>query len=233
MTDDILKRECKVAMTYDCASVCIKPYAVRIAVDLLSRTGVKVGTVIGFPHGNSTTVVKVAETERACADGAVEIDMVVNIGKALGGDWEYVKEEIQAINEATVKNNSILKVIFENDFMQEEQIIKLCEICSELDVAFVKTSSGYGFIKQENGMYSYKGATAPHLKLMRKHSKPSVEVKAAGGVKSLKDLLYVRSLGVTRVGATATAKMLDDAQKVIDEGGKLEDLIPSDAGNHK
>jgi len=102
--------------------------------------------------------------------------MVINIGKALSGDWDYVSEEIKAINDAVTANQAILKVIFENDFLQDEHIIRLCDICSENQVAFVKTSSGYGFVKQDNGKYSYKGATDHHLQLMRKHSSASLQV---------------------------------------------------------
>ena len=154
MTDEILTRECEVAKKYDCASVCIKPYAVKMAVELLQGTDVKVGSVIGFPHGNSTTEMKIAETKKACEDGATEIDMVINIGKAMGGDLQFVENEIRAINEAAVAGGAILKVIFENDYLEEDLIAKLCHVCNAVNVAFVKTSSGYGFVKQENGMYS-------------------------------------------------------------------------------
>ena len=139
--------------------------------------------------------------------------MVVNVGKVIGGDWDYVAAEIKAINSAVVEHGSILKVIFENDYLKDEHIIRLCEICSEIGVAFVKTSTGYGFVKQPDGMYSYKGATVPHLKLMRKHCPSTVQIKAAGGVRTLDDLLLVRSLGVTRIGATATQVILEDAIK--------------------
>jgi len=214
MTDEILKRECEVAVKYDVASVCIKPYAVKDAVEWLQGSDVLVGTVIGFPHGNSSIDIKVQETKAAIADGAVEIDMVVNIGKVLGEDWDYVKKEITAIKDATVDGDAILKVIFENDHLPEDKYkIKLCEICSDLKVAFVKTSTGYGFVKGSDGKYSYSGATEHDLKLMRKHSAPEVQVKAAGGVRTLDDLLKVRELGVTRVGATATIKMLEDAKE--------------------
>lgn len=205
MDDSILKEGCEIAKKYNAASVCIKPYAVKMAVELLKGSDVMVGTVIGFPHGSNTVSVKVFETKEAINDGAVEIDMVVNIGKVLGEDWDYVKTEIKAINDATVAGGAILKVIFENDYMTDDKyIIRLCEICSELKVAFVKTSSGYGFVKQSDGSYNYKGATEHDLKLMRKHSAPDVEVKAAGGVRTLEDTLKVRSWGVTRIGATAT-----------------------------
>ncbi len=162
-------------------------------------------TVIGFPHGNSRVDVKVFETEKALEDGAVEIDMVVNTGKVLSEDWEYVYNEIAAVVAATKKHGAALKVIFENDFLPEDKYkIKLCEICSELKVEFVKTSTGYGFVKQPDGSYNYKGATDADLVLMRKHSAPEVQVKAAGGVRTLEDTLKVRALGVTRIGATAT-----------------------------
>ncbi len=144
--------------------------------------------------------------------GGSEIDMVVNIGKVLGGDWNYVSAEIRAINEAVVAHKAILKVIFENDYLQDTHIIHLCEICSEHHVAFVKTSSGYGFVKQSNGMYSYQGATDYHLHLMRQYSAPEVQIKAAGGIRTLDDLLRVRAMGVARVGATATAAILDEAK---------------------
>jgi deoxyribose-phosphate aldolase len=139
--------------------------------------------------------------------------MVINIGKALGGDWAYVREEIKAVNDVVLANSAILKVIFENDYLKHPHIIKLCEICSSVGVAFVKTSTGYGFVKQDNGMYAYQGATLPHLKLMRQHCPASLQIKAAGGVRTLDDLLLVRSIGVSRIGATATQVILEDAKK--------------------
>ena len=214
MTDRQLVAECKVALKHDVASVCIKPYAVTLARDLLAGSDVEVGTVIGFPHGNSRADVKIRETELSIIDGATEIDMVVNIGKVLSQDWDYVRAEIGAINAAAISAGAILKVIFENDFLPEDSYkIKLCEICSEVGVAFVKTSSGYGFVKQPNGMYTYHGATDHDLALMRKYSAPEVQVKAAGGVRNLDDVLRVRELGVTRIGATATEAILAEAKK--------------------
>jgi deoxyribose-phosphate aldolase len=169
--------------------------------------------VIAFPHGNSATAIKVLEAESAAQQGGCEIDMVVNVGKVLGGDWAYVSAEIKAINEAVVAHGALLKVIFENDYLQDGHIVRLCEICSEHRVAFVKTSTGYGFVKQADGMYAYQGATDRHLALMRQHSAPAVQIKAAGGVRTLDDLLRVRALGVSRVGATATAAILDEAAR--------------------
>lgn len=212
MTDADLQAGCELAKAYDVASVCIKPYAVKKAVEWLKGSDVLVGTVIGFPQGNSSINIKVAETEQACQDGAVEIDMVVNIGKVLEEDWAYVEKEIAAVLQTCSKHNAILKVIFENDFLPEDKYkIKLCEICSELKVGFVKTSTGYGMVKGSDGKYSYRGATEHDLKLMRKHTTATVQVKAAGGVRTLDDLLKVKSWGVTRIGATATAAIIDAA----------------------
>lgn len=213
MTDEDITRGCALAVKYNVATACIKPYAIPMVKNLLAGSDVAVCPVIAFPHGNSTTAIKVAEAEAAAQAGGTEIDMVVNVGKVLGGDWGYVSDEIDAINQTVVANGAILKVIFENDYLQDEQIVRLCKICSELHVAFVKTSSGYGFVKQGNGMYSYQGATDHHLALMRRHSAPEVQIKAAGGVRTLDDLLRVRALGVTRVGATATEAILEEARR--------------------
>ena len=213
MTDVDLLNGCKLAAKHNVATVCIKPYSVLLAVEQLANTDVNVCTVIGFPHGNSKPNVKIFEAEQAIEDGAVEIDMVVNIGKVLSQDWAYVTGEIKAVNQACVSRGAILKVIFENDFLPaDEYKIRLCEICSEVKVAFVKTSTGYGFTKQVSGGYNYAGATEHDLTLMRKYCTPDVQVKAAGGVRTLDDLLRVKSLGVTRVGATATEAILAEAE---------------------
>ena len=232
MTDEDLRKGCEIAKEYQVASVCIKPYAIPLAVELLKDSEVLVGTVIGFPQGNSTIDIKVAETVSACKDGATEIDMVVNIGKVLQQDWEYVETEIQAICEATHAHGAILKVIFENDFLPKDDYkIKLCEICSKVGADFVKTSTGYGFVKGEDGKYSYQGATHDDLKLMRAHAAPEVQVKAAGGVRSLDDLLAVKALGVTRVGATATIAMLEAAKERF-EGGADREIPQEDTSGY-
>ena len=214
MTDEDLRRECEVAKKYDVASVCVKPYAVKQAVELLKGTDVLVGCVIGFPAGNSAIEVKVFETETACNDGAVEIDMVINIGKAMGGDWDYIEKEIGAVTSACHKNGAIVKVIFETDYVnRKEDIVKLCQICTKVGADYVKTSSGFGFVKQANGDYNYVGATIENLKLMKASSGPKVKVKAAGGVRSLDGLLAVQEAGCSRCGATATIQMMEDAKK--------------------
>jgi deoxyribose-phosphate aldolase len=213
LTDEDIVAGCELAKKYDVATACVKPYAIPLASDILEDSDVGVCAVIAFPHGNSNIAIKIQEAQDAVLDGASEIDMVMNIGKVLSGDWEYISEEIRAINEIVIERGAILKVIFENDYLEDRHIIKLCEICTEHEVAFVKTSTGYGFVKQPNGMYSYAGATDHHLQLMHEHCPSSVEVKAAGGVRTLDDLLRVRELGVTRIGATATAAILDEARR--------------------
>ena len=214
MTDDDLRRECEVAKKYDVASVCVKPYAVKQAVVLLKGSDVMVGCVIGFPAGNSAIEVKVFETETACNDGAVEIDMVINIGKLLSGDWDYVEKEIDAVTKACHKNGAIVKVIFETDFVtKESDIVKLCQICTKVGADYVKTSTGYGFVKQASGDYNYQGATIPVLELMKKSIGPKVKLKAAGGVRNLDQLLAVQAAGCSRCGATATEAIIEEAKK--------------------
>lgn len=214
MTDEDLKRECEIALKYDVASVCVKPYAVPQAVKLLEGSDVLVGCVIGFPSGNSATDVKIFEAVKACKDGAVEIDMVINVGKALQGDWEYIEKEIGAISDVCHELNAIVKVIFETDYISKKSdIIKLCEICTKVGADYVKTSSGFGFVKGDDGKYSYEGATIPNLKLMKASVGPNVKVKAAGGVRSLDGLIAVQEAGCSRCGATATVAMLEDAVK--------------------
>ena len=217
-TDEDLMKQCEVAKKYDVASVCIKPYAVKAAVEKLRGSSVVVGCVIGFPHGNSSTAVKIFEAEHACLDGAKEIDMVINIGKALGGEWRYVEEEIKAVTDICHSNNAIIKVIFETDYVtRTEDKIRLCEICTRVGADFVKTSTGYGFVKQPDGNYNYKGATLADVELMRKHSGPRVQVKCAGGVRTLDDLLKMKEAGATRTGATATEAILTEAMKRFGE----------------
>lgn len=221
MTDADLEAGCRLAAKYGVASVCIKPYAVKQAVELLKGSGVLVGAVIGFPHGNSTTESKRYETELACRDGAAEIDMVINIGKALSGDWAYVEADVRAVCDEARKRGAKVKVIFENDYLTQGGAgldsdafkKRLCELCERAGAAWVKTSSGYGFVKQADGSYNYKGATEHDLALMRASVSPAVQVKAAGGVRDLDGLIRVRDLGGSRCGATATAAMMDDYRR--------------------
>ncbi len=214
MTDRELEEGCQVAAKYKVASVCIKPYYVKRAAEILAGSGVAVCTVIGFPHGSSITEVKRYETELACKEGATEIDVVINIGKALSGDWDYVKNDIQAVVKESHKHGAIVKVIFENDFMPDDAIkTRLCEICEAVSAEYVKTSTGYGFVKGTDGKYAYQGATEHDLKLMRAACSPAVKIKAAGGVRDLDALIKCRDIGCSRVGATATAAMMDEYRR--------------------
>jgi deoxyribose-phosphate aldolase len=203
LTDLELDQGCALAREYDVASVCIKPYAVRRAAHLLKGSTVAVGTVVGFPQGGNLTAIKMAEAEAALADGAHELDMVVNIGKVLSGDWDYVKKDILTVTQAAHRGKGLVKVILENCFLNDAQKERVCQICGEIGADFVKTSTGYG-----DG-----GALDEDLKLMRRSSPPSVQIKAAGGVRTLNRLLEVRALGVTRVGATATREILEECRK--------------------
>lgn len=213
-TDRDLEKNCEIALKYDVATVCVKPYHVKLASQITIGSGVAVCAVISFPHGNSSTEIKLAETLQIINDGATEIDMVVNIGKVLQHDWDYINNELKEINNKCIQNKAILKVIFETDFLTDDNDkIRLCELCNENNVAFVKTSTGYGFVKGTDGKYNYTGATEHDLKLMRKYCNSSVQIKAAGGVRNLYQLLRVRKLGVTRVGATATEAIIEEAKR--------------------
>jgi deoxyribose-phosphate aldolase len=203
LTVDELEAGCRLALDYDVASVCIMPYYLKRCAKILSGSTVRASTTIGFPHGGHTTAIKLAETRQALADGGEELDMVVNISKVLSGDWAYVREDVRAVTDATHQAGQKVKVIFENCYLNDQQKIALCEICGELNADWVKTSTGYGT----------GGATMEDLALMRRHSPPHVQVKAAGGVRDLDKLLEVRALGVTRVGASRTREMLEECKR--------------------
>jgi deoxyribose-phosphate aldolase len=202
LTDADLEKGCQLAREYGVASVCIKPYAVRLAAKLLAGSPVQASTTIGFPHGGHLTKVKVYESELAMDDGATELDMVVNVGKVLSGEWNSVAHDVLAVVEAAHRRGCKVKVIFENAYLKDEHKKELCRICGEVRADWVKTSTGY----------AETGATVEDLKLMRAHSPPHVQVKAAGGVRTFEKLLAVRGIGVTRVGATATKQILDEAR---------------------
>lgn len=193
----------QLALDYDVASVCILPYALPLCSAMLRGSRVKASTTVGFPHGGHTTEAKVAEARRALADGGEELDMVVNISAALSGDWDYVRQDLKAVIDVTHAAGQKVKVIFENCYLNDEHKIRLCEISSELGADWVKTSTGYG----------PGGATLDDLRLMRRHAAPHVQVKAAGGVRTLDALLEVRAAGATRCGATRTAEMLDECRR--------------------
>jgi deoxyribose-phosphate aldolase len=210
MTDEDLESGMEIAIQYNVASVCIKPYYLRRCAELLAETTIKPSTVIGFPHGGHVTGMKVAELRQALADGGSELDCVVNIGKVLSEDWDYVQQDLRAMTECTHEGGARIKVIFENCYLQDRHKIKLCEICGELGVDWVKTSTGYGT----------GGATIDDMKLMRKHAPPHVQVKAAGGVRTLHALLEFRAVGASRVGATRTVDILEECKRGINGGDR-------------
>ena len=199
MTDNEVRAGCELAARYNVASVCVKPCHVTLAAELLKGTTVEVGTVIGFPHGSSTTASKVFEAEDAINNGATELDMVLNIGELRSGNVDFVRQDIAAVVRAA-RGKAIVKVILENAYLSKDQIRQACMLCEEVGADFVKTSTGY----------APGGATIEDLQLMRATVGPQVQVKAAGGVRTLDAILEVIDVGVTRVGATATASILDD-----------------------
>lgn len=205
LTDDALEEGLCLARAYGVASVCVMPFYARRAAEALAGSHVAAGATIGFPHGAHTTTIKVREAEQAIKDGCTELDMVVNISKVLSGDFAYVQTDIGAVVATAHARKVKVKVIFENCYLNDAQKIRLCEICAAVGADWVKTSTGYG----------PGGAVDEDLRLMRAHLPPSVQVKAAGGVRTLERLLQVRALGVTRVGATATAAILDEARRQL------------------
>jgi deoxyribose-phosphate aldolase len=194
-----LAEGCRLAARYQVASVCIKPFAVALAAELLHGTGVYVGTTIGFPHGGHATAVKVFEAERALGDGASELDMVVNIGQVIGGHWQAVRDDIAEVTGVAHARGAIVKVIFENCYLNDEMKVRLCEICGEVPADYVKTSTGYGT----------GGATHADLILMRRAAPSHVKLKAAGGVRDLDAAIAVARIGCDRIGASRTAEILD------------------------
>lgn len=202
---DALELGCKTAAAYDVASICIMPYYVARCAEILQGTTVLPSTVIGFPHGGQATSTKVAEAKTAVADGAIELDMVVNISAVLSGQWDYVQNEIDSIVQVAHDADRKVKVIFENCYLQDDHKKRLCEIACQVGADWVKTSTGFGT----------SGATIEDLKLMLENSPAPMQVKAAGGVRDLEKLIEVKELGVTRVGASATAAILDPARKQL------------------
>jgi len=210
LTDTELEAGCRLARQYDVASVCIVPHALRRCAELLAGSGVQPSTTIGFPHGVSSTPSKVAEARQALADGGTELDMVVNVGKVLGGDYAFVKADIQAVLAVTRDAGHKLKVIFENAYLGREHKLALCELCSELEVDWVKTSTGF----------APSGATLDDLRLMRAHTPPHVQVKASGGIRSLEQVLAIQALGVSRVGTSSTETILDELRAHLARPGE-------------
>ena len=203
LTEQDVISGCELARKYDVASVCVKPCHVQLAARLLEGSDVRVGTVVGFPHGNSTTEVKAAEARRALRDGAVELDMVINIGEMRSGNYDLIQEEIRTVVDiahGAAGTRAIVKVIFENAYLTDEEKVTACRLSETAGADFVKTSTGF----------APTGATVEDIRLMRANVGPQVQVKAAHGVRTLDALLQLIDAGITRTGATATAAILDD-----------------------
>lgn len=198
LTDKEIETGCRIAAEWGVASVCVRPSDVVLAEKILRREPVVVSTVIGFPHGAHTTEIKLAECRQAIDEGAKELDAVINIGKAKSGEWAYVEHELQRITEFIHLQEAKIKVIFENCYLTKEDIIALCAICNRCGTDWVKTSTGYGT----------SGATEDDIILMRQHALPSIQVKAAGGVRTLEKAIIMKTLGCSRIGATATVEIL-------------------------
>ncbi len=204
-TDEDLREACSMCIEVGTASVCVKPAMVPLASELLAGSSVVPSTVIGFPHGGTMTGAKVRETEIACQLGASEVDMVVNIGRVLQQDWAFVKSDISAVVEAASAEGVITKVIFETGLLPEDALkIKLCEICEEVGAAFVKTSTGFGFVKNADGSLQATGATEHDIRLMCQHTSDKVQVKASGGIRNYADARRFVELGASRLGTSGT-----------------------------
>lgn len=211
LTETQILKSVQSVRVWPLASICVKPSYVSLVVNALSDSEIETCTVIGFPHGSNATSVKLFETETALSQGASEIDMVVNIGRVLGDEWSTVEDEIACILDSVRQAGALLKVIFENDYLPDDAyIIRLCEICSVLEVDYVKTSTGFGYIQQENGMARTYGASKHHLELMRQHTASHIGIKASGGIKTLLDMESCISAGATRIGTSSTSSILSE-----------------------
>jgi len=203
LTREDVIRGCRIARKYDTATVCCIPTDVALCRGELEGSQVKVAAVVGFPHGNSTTATKVFEAERAIADGAQELDMVLHIGRLIGGDLDYVRADVRAVVELAHRRSVMVKVILENCYLTDDQKRAGCKLCEEAGADWVKTSTGF----------AKGGATLEDLTLMRKAVSSRVQVKAAGGVRDLDMALKVREVGCSRFGATATEAIMEEAYR--------------------
>ena len=200
LDDAFVEAGCRLAVEYDVASVCVRPVDVKRAVAILDGSDVAVGTVIGFPHGSSTTATKAFEARDALANGATELDMVLQVGALRSGRDQDVRDDIAAVVAVAHDAGALVKVILENAYLNDDEKERGSRLVEAAGADFVKTSTGF----------APSGATHEDLALMRRVTSPHVQVKAAGGVRTLDDLLAVMNLGVTRIGATQTKVILDD-----------------------
>jgi deoxyribose-phosphate aldolase len=202
-TDLDVDRECQTALRFDIASVCVKPCHVKLAHGFLKDSDVMVSTVIGFPHGGTTTACKVSEACEAIENGASELDMVINIGKLLSGDYSYVKNDIEAVTKAAHAKNVVLKVIIEAALLDDEKKRIASRLSEEAGADFVKTSTGF------NG-----SGAAPHdIVLIKNTVSPHIRIKASGGIKTLEQAVEFIELGCKRLGTSSTEQILTGLDK--------------------
>lgn len=219
LTDEDVRKGCELALRYHTASVCARPCDMPLVASMLQGSGVKVCTVIGFPHGAHRTAIKVAEARQALEDGCDELDMVINIGKLLAGDEDYVRQEIAQVVQVAHDAGALVKVILETCYLTDEQKVLACRLSEEAGADFVKTSTGYGS----------KGCTIEDLRLMRRSVSPRVQVKGSGGIRDLDTVLSARAAGATRCGVSATAAIMAEAEKryaagTLQEAETLKDM---------
>ena len=212
-----VRSACDLCIDLGVASVCVKPSHIGLTASLLEGTSVVPSTVIGFPHGGTSTAAKVAETDAACKEGAREVDMVVNIGQAIAGEWDAVGADIAAVVEAASVHHALTKVIFETGLLDDPTKIKLCQLSEQAGAAFVKTSTGFGFVKGPDGALQSTGATEHDIELMRDHCGPQVRVKASGGIRSYAYAVKLVELGAARLGTSSTV--------AIAAGERGEDVV--------
>lgn len=203
MTDQQLEKEWLIALEHGVYSVCVKPCHIEQSRLYLEPTDIKVGSVIGFPHGSNSIIIKIAESKQAIDEGVHELDVIVNIGRVLSGLWNYVADEIAAITETCHKFDIIVKIILETCYLGKSDIIMLCKICSDLDVDFIKTSTGF----------ARKGATVKNVRLMRQYAESHLQIKAAGGIQTLTQLLKLHRVGANRIGTSHTLHIMREFNK--------------------
>ena len=213
---------CELAHQYHAATVCVKPTHVKLAAEVLKDSDVIISTVVGFPHGSNRTEVKVLEANLAMDDGALELDMVLNIGQLRTGKYDFVRDDIKAVCDAAHARGARVKVILENAYLTDEEKVVACKLCEEAGADWVKTSTGF----------APGGATLEDLRLMRETVSKNVQVKAAGGVRTLDAILPVIDVGCTRVGATATATILDEFERRGGTGKVESSKIPEDTSDY-
>ena len=212
LTQEDVRKGCEVALKYHTASVCARPADMKLVAQMLKGSPVKVCTVIGFPHGNHLPQIKLAEAQAALDDGCVELDMVINVGRLLAGEDQYVQDEIKAICDLAHSRGAKVKVIIETCYLNDEQKARVCKLAAAAGADWVKTSTGYG----------PSGCTVADVRLMRQSVPPACQVKGSGGIRDLDTVLALRAAGATRCGVSATEKIMTEAQKRYAEGTLVE-----------